>query len=307
MKNPLVLSSFTSAPFWKPEPKPRVTLIVGIIAKDAVVLSADSQTSYGSLKIPDAEKIHVVKFKHGREVLVAGAGAVSLSNQAVEFISEMAGEIEVDSKWAVSEVVQKAMYKVRVHQINIYPKRRYTLIDWKKYFLETSPMVLTVAYYAKNEPVLFTIFIHECIANFCDGYSAVGVGDYLGSYLLKELYRPSMDKNLATTVAIKIAKDAATYVEGCGLPIKVATVQPRQRTAASLLSTIGVPGYTGKMNDYTPEITIFTPEKIKELMRIIEKVEKKSSQSKTENMHREFKSAAKKSYAKMMKGFGLKP
>ena len=54
--------------------KTPVTLIVGIICRDAIVLAADSQNSYGSLKLPGTNKISKVTFRDKKEILVAESG-----------------------------------------------------------------------------------------------------------------------------------------------------------------------------------------------------------------------------------------
>jgi hypothetical protein len=55
----------------------------------------------------------------------------------------------------------------------------------------------------------------------------------LGNYLLKEHFAPAMHYELALAIAIKITKDAATYIEGCDGPIKAALIQPPELTNAA--------------------------------------------------------------------------
>jgi hypothetical protein len=60
----------------KPKKGKRVTLILGIICRDAIVLAADSQTTKGSAKQLGANKISVAEFGNGKAA-VAESGSAS--------------------------------------------------------------------------------------------------------------------------------------------------------------------------------------------------------------------------------------
>src|SRR5438309_963886 len=68
----------------KPEKVP-VTLIVGILCKDSVVMVADSQTTHGDLKIHDAVKLKVIRWATGR-ALIGQAKFADIANNAIESI-----------------------------------------------------------------------------------------------------------------------------------------------------------------------------------------------------------------------------
>jgi hypothetical protein len=253
-----------------------VTLIVGIVCRDAVVLAADSQTSYGTLKLAGTNKISRVDFKGGKSVLVAESGMVTLSRQAIDIFSTKAKQTAATSKEGISRLLKESLFEVRLGQIGLYPKRKYTLEEWKEYFRDKNPVELTTAYFWEDEPCLFTISIDECQVVWAKEYSVSGVGDYLGHYLLKEYFIPRMDRDLGAAIAIKIAKDAATYVEGCNTPIKAALIE-RSLAPWQFPPLPYIPPYQPTILPLkeirVDAVHVFTSNTVKEIERIIEKTE----------------------------------
>lgn len=68
----------------KPKKKP-VTVIVGIICKEAIILASDSQTTYGTTKRCDAEKM--VSVTHPTDLLLTG-------NRQREFLKTFESQIQ---------------------------------------------------------------------------------------------------------------------------------------------------------------------------------------------------------------------
>jgi hypothetical protein len=75
--------------------KSRVTIIIGIICKDAIVLASDSQTTSGGMKRTDTDKISSIKFAT-KPVLVAEAGNAGTSARALEILRGLARDIPID-------------------------------------------------------------------------------------------------------------------------------------------------------------------------------------------------------------------
>src|SRR6188508_2442574 len=73
-------------PEWRPTKRPPfMALIVGIIAKDAIVFGADSQTTYGDTKLLDTKKLHVLEFQSG-PVVIAESGNLSGSMRTMDWL-----------------------------------------------------------------------------------------------------------------------------------------------------------------------------------------------------------------------------
>jgi ATP-dependent protease HslVU (ClpYQ) peptidase subunit len=77
-----------------PKKANRVTIIVGIISDESIVLASDSQTTSGNAKRTDTEKISTVEFSN-LGVLVAQAGYAPFSGQAVEIFNGLAKDKEI--------------------------------------------------------------------------------------------------------------------------------------------------------------------------------------------------------------------
>src|SRR5258708_32055200 len=87
-----------------------VTLIVGIICKDGIVVAGDSQTTWGSKKSWLANKISESDFANGGAI-VAESGAVLTSSKVVEHLTAMAKDRAIDAP--LPELASKAVRKVR--------------------------------------------------------------------------------------------------------------------------------------------------------------------------------------------------
>ena len=101
-------SSFSNQ---KKRKKP-VTLIVGIICKDGIVMASESQTTFGESKRCDAEKIRIVEFKTKEAILVAQSGAEDISNRLIDQMEARAKNQEFENEESVVRLTQEAMFFV---------------------------------------------------------------------------------------------------------------------------------------------------------------------------------------------------
>jgi 20S proteasome alpha/beta subunit len=91
----------------KPIKKP-VTLIVGIVCRDGIVIASDSQTTgeYGE-KQCDKEKVFRIEFKDRSPGLIATAGSLDFSTQVVEMIERCALEIEANNPRSLADLAEQ--------------------------------------------------------------------------------------------------------------------------------------------------------------------------------------------------------
>ncbi len=292
-----------------------MTLIVGIVCKDAIVLAADSQTTYFPSKILGTNKISAVNFSNGK-ALVAEAGLVSLSNTAVHIFQNKAKATEIKDEETVAKVCQQAVQEIRQHQISLFPRRKYSLEEWKAYFRDQSDFILTVAYYFNDKPYLYNISLNECtLHKITSEFSATGCGESFGNYLLKQESDhgegfKKMDSDLASVIAIKVADAAAEYVDGCGRPIKVALIQPPMPVPDFLDALRPANDYSSASAGYTlsrpsyllsDPITIFPKEKVEEIAKIISSVERKLKVSQNKKIHLALRSQTEKLFKSITK------
>jgi ATP-dependent protease HslVU (ClpYQ) peptidase subunit len=89
-----------------------MTIIVGLICKNAIVLASDSQTTTGTSKRCDAEKFAIVKFSNA-EVLVAQAGNASSLSRVIEVLRDLAKGQKLTDYRGVADIAQKAMRQLK--------------------------------------------------------------------------------------------------------------------------------------------------------------------------------------------------
>ncbi len=305
-------------PFRKPKiRKNPVTLIVGIICKDAIVLAADSQTTYYPSKILGTNKISEVKFKNG-SALIAEAGFVTYSNEAVDIIQKKAAETEIKNEETIAGICRDAVFEVRKKQIGLYPRRRYSLVEWRDFFRDNQDFFLTVAYYFEDKPYLYGITLSECsLRKPTFGFIVSGIGEAVGNYILKEEHDSSggfekMDSELTTVIAIKVADVAAEYVDGCGRPIMAALIKP-SIPIPDLLSMLRgeaqeSAGYSLlKFSSYrrSEPVTIFPQEKVDKIAKIISAVEQKVKISQNKKINQALKRQTQKTFKEIVKAMML--
>src|SRR5437899_2658336 len=96
---------------WRLKKKP-VTLIVGIICKDGIVIGSDSQTTYGTSKQCDTRKVSVVEFQNAK-ALVAESGSAEIGSRAIEILKELAKDQPLADYRTVADLAQRAMRQIK--------------------------------------------------------------------------------------------------------------------------------------------------------------------------------------------------
>lgn len=89
-----------------------MTILIGILCKDTIVLASDSQTSYEVSKRRDGEKIRVVRFKDNN-ALVAQSGCSDTSDRIIDVFSRLTPKIKLDDPETAIKLMQLAMVSVR--------------------------------------------------------------------------------------------------------------------------------------------------------------------------------------------------
>jgi len=279
----------------KPKRKTAVTLIIGIVCKDAIVLAADSQTTKGTVKQSGTNKISEIKFTNGN-ALVAEAGSASLSNRVVELFKRSAATTDITDDSTIEKLLQKCLREVRhdltsLHIGSVSPKEQ------QDYFLdESNYFEIMLAYYQGNKPRIYKFNPLWCIPSPAITYfETSGIASELANYILREHTAPAMDKNLAAVIAIKTVKDAIEYVEGCGMPIRLALVhKPYRRRPYDVVPkkglehhtiSVGERVYCGEAETVLSRVEISDSKKVDEITKIISKIEQNTKESRNKKLH----------------------
>ena len=264
----------------KPKTRPRVTLIVGIICKDGIVLAADSQITAGTLRT-ETNKISVIEFLNGK-ILVAESGDMPLSNRAVHNLRDSAKDCTIEDEETVPMLLQSAMCEARNSQISLYPSGTYTPEHWKAFFLGDSAAELVVGYYHFDKtPYLFSIDLAECIPrkpSRCH-FVTSGIGSDLGQHLLIEYSKAEMDLRLGAVVAIHTVETVIKRNPYCNKPTRLGILRspfilPEFLSGidTSKFHPFGPPPF----KNYKGHVEIYKQEEIEALAKIISKTDEET-------------------------------
>src|ERR1022692_1305878 len=106
----LVPPRFQPPQFPKREGKKPMTVLVGIIWHEGIILAADTQFTDPYTGVAAfGDKINVVKFKLGDEILVAEAGLPAITNRLVEINKGKATGMVIQNVTSVTKLAEDAV------------------------------------------------------------------------------------------------------------------------------------------------------------------------------------------------------
>jgi 20S proteasome alpha/beta subunit len=236
MQNRLETGFRTRQPFVKPKQRPPVTIIIGIISKNAIVVASDSQTTYsssfGAAQRLDTAKITPIEFSNAF-ALVAQSGDATLSGRAVEILADMAKGKSVSDYRTVADIAQKAVRQVKeeLREQNL----GCSMEDLHEYISKESlHFELMIAHYHDEKPYIFTIDFAVGIASKKPhNYTAIGCGSGIASYILSWFDITSMEWLHAGLAAIYTIEEVKKVDPYCGGKPKMAFLTPKYQTNIS--------------------------------------------------------------------------
>lgn len=254
-----------------------MTIIVGIISDGEIVLASDSQTTFGTAKRSDVEKITKVEFSNAT-ALVAESGSAQLSGKAVEILQEKAKARELTDYRMVAELAQESLREVRNYLTKLNEGCNFSDEKWERYFRDENPVELMVAHYFANKPYIYTVDLFTCTANKAKlHYEAIGCGSNLGGYLLSELSYPKMDSRLAAAIAIYIVESVKKHDAYCGGATKVAILRETKVSAADTFLEGRFSGIVPHLPSYSlPTCKVFSKDEVEKLVEIVSAMDNKT-------------------------------
>lgn len=201
-----------------------VTIIVGIICENAIVLASDSQTTNDTLKRCNTKKLHPIKFKDG-VCLVGESGNAALGDYFIQTFAGLAATTSIESADTIPDVAQAAMRKTRDHFRNQLGFTTEALQD----YIHNRPDFycrIMLASFHNATPRLHLLDILVPLAQKTRGYfEAVGCGADLGYYLLTEHAEPKMDEEFTTAIAVHTVETVKQFNPFCGGSTQVALLR----------------------------------------------------------------------------------
>ena len=222
-------------PFRKARPKRKgnpVTIIIGLICRNSIILAADSQTSYGDSKLPNARKICTLTFAgEASKSLIAQAGTAETSSAVIANAAKLAALRKLGNEDTVREVVQSAIQqerdRLRQHHFNCSAE------EFRKIIFDEGLdcLLMTACYGERSEgphvPIIDVFdFGSGLVRRQMQWYQAIGIGEVLANYLLQEISATDMDDKLGVAVAVYVVDRVIQHVRDCGEPIQMAVIRP---------------------------------------------------------------------------------
>ncbi len=286
----------------KPKRKP-VTLIVGIICTDGIVVAGDSQTTWGSGKSWTANKMTELEHPFGR-ALIAESGAVLSSSKAIEHLKESASDKALFNEHGLPGLMALAIKKVRDdlrHQQFDCPSEEFQDFIGRE---ELECELMAVHY--EDSPKIDTIRLTMGLPNRAKSYfETVGSGSDLAAYLLTDLCVPDMDCETASVIAVHVIEIAKRHDPYCGGPTKLGILRrpTRHSPAEELKAGPEPPSYWEFLGGfYTPPI-ILSDLETTEIVKMVSEVETDTKQKRGEIIRDALKRKSEVRIKEMLAGF----
>lgn len=208
--------------------KRRMTLIVGIICKDGIVIGSDSQSTNSDMMArTDATKIYEIALSDKSRGLVATAGSVEWSLQVIEIMEELAKSATLSRARAFADLAEEA--NTRIKQRERRPLRRSSR-DLATHFAENR-CVLMIANYYEGAPYLYTLPSDGLVSPTLltkQLYASIGNSYALANYLLRKFDIANMMTGTASVVAAYVVNEVIQAKDSsCDHPIQLAMVGPK--------------------------------------------------------------------------------
>lgn len=165
-----------------------VTLIIGIVCRDGIVIAGDSQTTWGTGKHWDAQKITDLEYPQGHAI-AAESGATITSSNILEELQKLVKDKTCLEKHSLPDLAKLAVKKVR-------DGLRFQNFDCSseelEKFIERNEMksVLMFAHYEEDKPRIDTIDLMTGTPRKAKSFfEVVGSGSDLAHYLLSNLFQ----------------------------------------------------------------------------------------------------------------------
>jgi len=206
-----------------------VTLIIGIICREGIVIASDSATTDTSNGVQqNTQKIHPVPFSNGNTVLVANSGSTESSEFAVRHMQEAAKTVALAGMNAF-EVLEKAIGETKrwmLFQKKSPGKSGKATLNELKNIWDQNAYTLMWAYEIEKKKYLYGFDWNKepGMPKRYKSFGAIGCGDEIAKFLLRDIDCSLMNLAEAATTAIYAVSVAKKLYGACGGPIQVATM-----------------------------------------------------------------------------------
>lgn len=192
-----------------------MTIALGVIARDGMVIAADRQQTEGDWKTDQSKIEHVWTLEpQGGSLLATGAGSAAYLDAVSREILDHFGETgERDDKPLLEQI---AAINRKFYTRTVIPFAKYPSYERPDYSLLLGYSFRSRCFLWYSELLAF---------NRADGYKAVGIGKIAAEAVLKKFYVGRLPLGIAISLAAFAVYQAKQSVEGCGLETDIFCVR----------------------------------------------------------------------------------
>jgi hypothetical protein len=154
---------------------------------------------------------------------MAQADSVEIGDRLAEILRPIAINTRMEEPETAIKVVKTALRQVRTELVEW---NSGVPIDPLKFFCSEHRLTLLIGYYFNCKPYLYTMDIYRGLYTQVKSFEAIGAGQVLGYFLLKEYSQAVPDFDHGFPISVSIVDKVADNVDGCNQPIWTAHVYP---------------------------------------------------------------------------------
>ncbi len=217
-----------------------MTIIVGVICKEGIVLGCDSQASSVKgvpLKRTEYTKIYKIELRGNGSALLSGAGTGAFITRASEILEDKCKNTVCSScrEFAniCEDVVTEIFKRYVVDKGKALGMSKATLnhqetsnFQWQDDALEPPGVwMLTGVYCGGQNPEWCLYSVHpSSIAEKADKYDAIGSGSAIAEYLLPRLWSDKLTLDQAVKIVVYVVEEVKKIDPFCGGPTQIMTL-----------------------------------------------------------------------------------
>ena len=207
-----------------------MTIGIGMICKESIVLASDSQASYGgpsTHKRTDTQKIVEANFS-GTKACISMAGGIQFFNALAEKIELLAPTTEINSRRSVADVVQGAVRALKSELMGQAVGPQQSGERWDAIFRDSGCELMIAYYFEERMPCLYEVdFSLGLVVPVKTQFHVVGCAFELADFILADAPIGQMSTVQAMAVAAYVVEMAKNHDQKCGGRTQMALVYPK--------------------------------------------------------------------------------
>lgn len=209
-----------------------MTIIVGIVCKDGLVMAADSQAeSFRGVKVKRLDYHKITTFPQTGDlfVVVSGAGTGAFISKATDTLKEKYESTKITRPGELSDIAEEVMTLMQKRYVvekmdklglsknaHNHNRLRKVQVDFELNF------ILMVGCITKSgeQPNVYTVGT-DGVSERGEKFASVGSGSAYAEYLLTKMYREDITTEQGKQLAVFIIEEVKRIDPGCGGPTQV--------------------------------------------------------------------------------------